>query len=132
MSHFTRIRTKLLDRDTLVQVLREFGFAQVEVHSEPQILYGYEGDPRPERAEIIIRRQFIGEFSNDLGFQLQPDGSYSAIISDYDRGKYNQEWLDKLTQRYTHLRLLHTAQSQGLQVACQEILGDGTIRIVLQ
>lgn len=132
MSHFTRIQTKLIDRDILRQVLMEFGFDQVEIHTQPQPLYGYGGDARPERAEIIIRRQFISEDSNDLGFQLQADGSYSALISDFDRVQYNHQWLGKLTQRYSQLKLLKVSQAQGLTVTCQEVLEDGTIRIILQ
>jgi hypothetical protein len=131
MSHFTTIKTQIYDRAILVKVLMEVGFEDVEVHDQPQPLYGYSGDVRPETAEIIIRRQFIGEFSNDIGFRQQADGSYTAIISDYDRVTYDQEWLGKLTQKYAYYKLLTIAHSQGLARQTEEILEDGTIRLVL-
>jgi hypothetical protein len=68
MSHFTRVRTTLRDPEVLAAALREAGYPQAEVHDEPQVLYGYHGDARPERAEVIIRRQHIGQASNDIGF----------------------------------------------------------------
>ncbi len=131
MSHFTTIKTQLRDRELLCQALQKMGFGTVELHDIPQPLYGYEGDVRPERAEIIIRRQFISEFSNDIGFQKQKDGSYSAIISDFDRSQFDQQWLGKLEQCYGYLALLKSAREQGLTVAVEETLVDGTIRIVL-
>jgi Protein of unknown function (DUF1257). len=131
MSHFTIIKTQLRDRDLLCQALQKMGFDTVELHDTPQPLYGYEGDMRPERAEVIVRRQFIGELSNDIGFQKQKDGSYSAIISDFDRWQYDQQWLGKLGQCYGYLALLKSAQEQGLTVDVAETLADGTIRLVL-
>ena len=56
MSHFTRVRTALREPDLLAAALTAVGFAEVEVHDTPQTLYGYLGDARPERAEVIIRR----------------------------------------------------------------------------
>lgn len=131
MSHFTIIKTQLRDRDLLHQALRKMGFGTVELHDTPQPLYGYEGDARPERAEVIVRRQFISEFSNDIGFQKQKDGSYSAIISDFDRNQYDQQWLGKVGQCYGYLALFKSAREQGLTVDIEETLADGTIRIVL-
>jgi len=131
VSHFTIIKTQLRDGKLLCQALHKLGFSTVELHDTPQPLYGYEGDVRPERAEIIIRRQFISEFSNDIGFQRQKDGSYSAIISDFDRSRYDQQWLGKLAQCYGYLALLQSAGQQGLTVDLEETLADGTIRIVL-
>ncbi|MFN3927296.1 MAG: DUF1257 domain-containing protein [Pseudanabaenaceae cyanobacterium] len=131
MSHFTTIRTQIRDRAILIQVLQELGFSTIEVHETPQPLYGYEGEQRPETAEIIIRRQYISEFSNDLGFQLQADGTYTAIISDYDRTQYNQAWLGKLLQKYSYYKLQQLLQQQGLQLQSTETLADGTIRVVV-
>ncbi len=131
MSHFTIIKTQFRDLDLLCQALHNMGFSVVERHDTPQPLFGYEGDMRPERAEVIIRRQYISEFSNDIGFQKQRDGSYSAIISDFDRSQYDDHWLGKLAQCYAQLAVLKSAQDQGLTVDLQETQADGTIRIVL-
>lgn len=131
MSHFTCIKTELKNRDTLIQALADVGFHEVEVHEKAQHLYGYQGDVRPQTAEVIIRRQYIGVASNDIGFKQQNDGQFEAIISEYDCQNYSQEWLNNLTQRYGYHRLLATAPEQGFTVEEEETLEDGTIRVVV-
>jgi hypothetical protein len=63
MSHFTRLQTRLVDAGALVKALADMGFAHVEVHDQPQHLFGYRGDRRPETAEVIVRRKYIGPTS---------------------------------------------------------------------
>ena len=71
------------DRRLLRTALADIGFADVE-EGDQLPLYGYQGDRRPEAAEIVVRRQLIGPASNDLGFSRTPDG-YVPIISEYDQ-----------------------------------------------
>jgi hypothetical protein len=132
LSHFTRIRTRLRDPEILLEALAEVGHKQVEVHNQPQTLYGYQGDARPERAELIVRRRHIGSASNDIGFARQPDGTYEAVISDYDRRKHNEAWLAKLTHAYSHAATLRYAATHGYEIATDELQQDGTRRLTLR
>lgn len=99
-----------LDRESLLQALAECGYETVEEGSALS-LYGYRGDRRAETAQIVVRRQFIGSASNDLGF-LKTDAGYVPVISEYDRrymmeGKflahlrtnYNLKSAEKLARR---------------------------------
>jgi len=94
-----------------------FTAEQVQVHKEAIHLHGYTGDKRQQTAEIVIPRRFVGGAANDIGFKLQEDGTYEAIISEYDRrncsadrrsqhaqgcGGYSEKWLKKLNQRYAY------------------------------
>ena len=55
------------------------------MHPTPVALFGYHNDQRAEKAEVVIRRNNTGiGSSNDIGFAKQPDGSYKAIVSEYD------------------------------------------------
>ena len=47
-------------------------------------LFGYQGDRRPETAELVVRRRQLGPASNDLGFARTPRG-YVPILSEYDQ-----------------------------------------------
>lgn len=132
MSHFTRIRTQLRDRDVLVEALAKLGHREVETHDQAQTLYGYQGDARPERAEVVIRRRHIGTASNDIGFARRPDGTFEAIISDFDRRKYDATWLTKLTHSYSHVATLRYAETHGYEVATDELAQDGTRRLTLR
>jgi hypothetical protein len=131
MSHFTTIKTQIKDTDSLVKALADVGFKRVEVHETEQSLYGYLGDIRPETAEVIIRRKYISGSSNDIGFKRQTDGSFQAIISEFDRRRYSQEWLNQVTQRYGYHLLKATAPAEGFTVEEEEVLEDGTIRLVV-
>ena len=137
MSHFVQCRTQLRDLAALGRALQELGWAEeeIEVHATPVPLYGYQGDERPERAEVVIRREFVGGASNDIGFARQPDGTYLAIISQYDQGShgrfgpYDQAWLGRLTQAYAAQVLTAQYQRKGWQVQ-REQREDGTIRLL--
>ena len=88
------------DRRLLVAALAEIGFADVE-QGDRLPLYGYQGDRRPETAEIVVRRQLIGHASNDLGFALTPSG-YVPVISEYDeRTLLAGQFLTRLRTAYS-------------------------------
>ncbi|WP_155059470.1 DUF1257 domain-containing protein [Streptomyces blattellae] len=132
MSHFTRVRTALRDPDLLVQALAAVGFTTVEAHDTPQPLYGYQGDARPDRAEVIIRRRHIGRLSNDIGFRRRDDGTFEAVISEYDRSRYNQPWLTKVARAYGHAAALRYAEDNGYEVDTDVLEENGRRRLVLR
>ncbi len=131
MSHFTSIKTQIKQVEPLLQALADLGFKQVEVHATAQHLFGFRGDVRSQTAEVIIRRQYVGAASNDIGFKQQADGTFEAIISDYDQQFYAMPWLNQLTQRYGYHALMATVPVQGFTVEEEEVLADGTIRVVV-
>lgn len=75
--------TAFKDRECLLNALRECGYAETE-EGESLSLYGYQGDRRPETAQLVVRRKFIGSASNDLGFQ-KTDAGYVPVISEFDQ-----------------------------------------------
>lgn len=99
----------------------EIGFdpAVIEVHPEPQHLYGHMGDERPEVAHVIIRRQHVGRSSNDIGFLFTPEGC-QTIISDFDAYQYGKAWLDRLQDLATVHKTIAEATSLGLTVRRQK------------
>lgn len=128
----TRVRTALRDADLLVQALAEVGFRTVEAHDTPQTLHGYRGDARPERAEVVIRRAHIGGASNDIGFRLGADGTFEAVISEYDRSRYNEPWLANVARAYGHAAALRYAEDNGYEVDFDELEANGRRRLVLR
>jgi hypothetical protein len=131
MSHFTTLRTRITDVKALRAALADLGFKAVEVHESAQPLHGFRGDEREQTAEVIIRRKHLGWLSNDLGFKLNAGGTFDAIISDFDRRKYSQEWLDRLTQRYAYHVARAKLEEQGFVLASEE-QKDGKIHLVLR
>lgn len=69
MSHYMECTPGFKDREALIEALVAVGFDrnQIEVHEATVPLYGYQGDERPQRAHIVIRRQHVGQAANDGG-----------------------------------------------------------------
>lgn len=87
------------DRECLLQALQECGYAETE-EGAALSLYGYHGDRRPETAQIVVRRKFIGAASNDLGFQ-KTEAGYIPVISEYDQSYMMQgKFLTNLKTTY--------------------------------
>lgn len=131
MSHYTRVKTKIVDRDFLVKALAKVGFGNVEVHNDAAQLVGYEGNLRRQRAEVIIRKRYVGSMSNDIGFKQNQDGSYSLIVSEYDAPQYDDEWLKKLTRIYAEEVVTDRLANQGFVVQKTENRKDGGRRLLL-
>jgi len=76
----------ITDDQTLIEALQAMGWNtnQIEVHQNPVTLYGYHNDARPEKANIVIRRNHVGSVANDIGFLKLDNGSYQPIVSEYD------------------------------------------------
>lgn len=132
MSHYTTVRTRMVDRQALVAALADLDFPAVEVHDEPQPLIGFRGDRRAQRAHVIVRRRHVGRASNDVGFARQPDGSYKALISRFDRARYNDRWLKRLHARYAYHATLAVLTRQHFEVVQETERRDGEVRLVLR
>jgi len=85
---------------------------RIEVHQTAQNLFGYTGDRRTDKAEIIIRRGDVGIASNDIGFKYQDDGTITAIISAYDQNRYGKSWQSDLAKSYAY----RVAEKQAVKV----------------
>jgi len=110
MSHFVNITTSIKDQKALIRALERIGFKnKIEVYNTSQCLYGYQGDVRPQKAHVILRRKYVGSSSNDIGFEKLANGKFVAHISEYDQGSgqyaggvgiYGQQWQKKLNTYY--------------------------------
>lgn len=88
-----------MDRLLLLAALAELGYSQVD-EGETLSLFGYQGDRRAETAEIVVRRNYLGSASNDLGF-ARTAGGYVPVVSEYDqRTLHGGQLLPKLRTAY--------------------------------
>ena len=97
------------DRTLLVGALSDLGYAEID-EGEALPLYGYQGDQRPETAEIVVRRAYLGSLSNDLGF-VRTEGGFVPLISDYDQGAlYGGRLLVALRTAYSERAVAEVAR----------------------
>jgi hypothetical protein len=111
MSHYNNVKTEIRDQDCLVAALKTLGFGPT-IHEAAHQLEGYQGDKRQQTAEIIIPRRQVGGAANDIGFKRQENGTFTAIISDYDKRRYNEKWLAKLKTEYGVAKATRLAKRQ--------------------
>jgi len=133
MSHYVECRPGFKDRQALIEALVAAGFdrGQIETREEAVPLFGYQGDRRPERAHIVIRREHVGTAANDVGWERLPDGTYRAWISEYDqRHRFKAEMQNRINQEYAY-RVIHGQQTRlGRSVRRRE-LENGEIEVVI-
>ena len=132
MSRYCTVKTEFKDDEALVQALMETGkwtAAQIEVHQNPKHLFGYKGDRREETAHIIIRRKHVGNVSNDIGFVKAEDGSCEAIISKYDKSRFNDQWMARLKGSYAYHTIKRQQERCGRQVARTRCPNTGRQRV---
>ena len=133
MSAFKTIKTKMTNLGHLIEVLGRVKKEWVPVLKDPknvdpkgQIhLTGYQGDDRALKPTtdknyappcvIRIPRQYVGGASNDIGVAQGADGTFELYISDYDKGKYSQKFLDEVAQTYGFKEGVTDAVNAGWQ-----------------
>lgn len=83
MSHFSTVRTRLVNRECLVQALEDLKL-QPKVYTSPQPLKGYYGDSQGQSAEIIVPGNTI-KARADIGFKWNlTDNAYRVIHDEYE------------------------------------------------
>jgi hypothetical protein len=122
MSAYHTQKTQYKDKTELILALGDMGYSTVEDHEVATNLVGYHGDTRAQKANIIVRRQYVGSAANDLGFIKAEDGTYSAIVSAYDSGKHNAQWFTRLKRAYVERVDIKTAAKQGFKYLGKKIV----------
>ncbi|MDX2099359.1 MAG: DUF1257 domain-containing protein [Leptolyngbyaceae cyanobacterium bins.59] len=120
MSHFSTINVQVKNGEILHQVLKELGY-QVEKNTEVR---GYRGDRT--RAEYVIRQQN----GYDLGFRQSGD-TYDLVADFWGANVDQRSLVSTITQKYAHKTLLAAVAEQGFNVEEEEVLPDGTVRVVV-
>lgn len=114
VSSYTQQQTQMTNATILCKVLKAKGIKEVQHHEKAINLEGYHGDKRKDTAEIVIPRKVVGSASNDIGFKKAADGTFQAIISQYDSGKYNAKWLTEVKKDYAEEAVKDKAKTAGL------------------
>ncbi len=120
----------LKDRDALIAALRACGYDPV-IHDTAHPLIGYQGDRRPETAEVIVPRSQLFAMANDLGFKRQADGTYSAVLFDY-RHLEQRDILRKISQQYGLIKATAALRAKGYTIGTPAVQADGSLRLVAQ
>ena len=137
VSKYHRTQTQYKDRECLVKALNDMGYEHVEVHDDAVQLGDWHGhtthyfDPTGDKANIIVRRRFIGGLPNDLGFLWNAETkSFDSVISEYDGNKHNSSWLGRLTAKYAAHRVQKSVKALGFVNKVAPVRKNG--KLILQ
>lgn len=122
MSHFSRIKTRIKEKEFLLKALVDLGYKAEEGEFE---LKGFGG----ERAQVEIRVPM--RLSGGIGFRRSAEGY--EIIADWwgVRGIKQTEFTQKLTQRYAYQAALAKLEAQGFALV-EEQQEKNQIRLVMR
>jgi hypothetical protein len=88
------------DRDLLVGALEDVGCKEIR-RGENLEMGRYYSDQLPQRAEIIIPRNTIGNYYGDIGFRLSENGEYTPVIDNLDQNHVlNGQFIPRLRAAY--------------------------------
>lgn len=123
MSHFTSIKTRIVDKRALLDALRDLGYTPEE---GPVKIRGFEGIQTT--ADICVKTK---NPDYDIGFRKH--GDIYEIVADWFglRDLDQKKWIDRLTQRYAYHAARAQLEEQGFTLA-SETEKDGRIHLVLR
>ncbi len=124
MSHFTRIKTQMVDKEYLKQALKDLGYAYEEGNVS---IRGFAG----QRTQVEIKVPTQSE-SYDIGFR-KPKDAYEVIADWWGiRGINRQKFLQQVTQRYAYYAARAKLEEQGFALVNEEVQAGGRIHLVLR
>jgi hypothetical protein len=124
MSHFTRIKTKIIDKEYLKQALTDMGYTYQEGNVQ---VNGYSGNRTSAELKIPT-----GNPSYDIGFQKQ--GDRYEIIADWWGIKNIQQaqFVQTLNQKYAYHAAKSKLEEQGFCLVSEEVEQGNQIHLVLR
>lgn len=124
MSHFSNIKTKIRNLDSLKAALKDLS---VDWKNGPGIVRGYQG--KTHKADIIV------EQSNNYDFGFTWNGSEYELVADlqyWEQPLTVESFLRQVTQNYAYHTVVSETNNQGFSITEQEKNQDGSIRLVVQ
>lgn len=124
MSHFSNIKTKIRNLDSLKAALKDLN---LDWKDGSGTVRGYKG--QTHQAEVAI------EQDNGYDFGFCWNGSEYELVADL---QYWQQpltvdgFLRQVTQRYAYHSVVESTAAQGFSIAEQSNSEDGSIRLVVQ
>ena len=129
MSHFSTIKTRIIDHSCLIQALKKLNYS-IEENSE---IKGYNG--RVRKGDIVIKTS--GSF--DIGFVKSiKDGSFQIVADWYagnitrSIGKSRSNFINEVQKEYSVFKILHEMRKKGYRMKSREIIDEtGEIKLVI-
>lgn len=124
MSHFSNIKTKIRNLNSLTAALDDMG---ITWKGGSKKVKGYQGQTRD--AQVVVEQ----DNNYDIGFSW--NGSEYELVADlqyWQQPLSVEGFVKEVTQRYALHTVVNETSKQGFNVAEQQKNEDGSIRLVVQ
>lgn len=124
MSHFTKIKTKLYNLETLKKSLSDLN---IEWTIQTNNVRGYQNTTH--EAELVIQQ----ENNHDIGFKW--NGTEYELVTDlmfWSQDMSVDKFLNRINQRYAYNSIIGVSEKEGFNFTQTETAEDGSIRLVLR
>ena len=124
MSHFTKIKTKLYNIETLKKSLSDLN---IDWTTQAPKVRGYKN--ATHEAELVIQQ----ENKHDIGFKW--NGTEYELVTDlmfWAQDISVDKFLNRLNQRYAYNSIVCVSEKEGFNFTKTETSNDGSIRLVLR
>lgn len=125
MSHFTKIKTKLLDEEILLKSLKKMGF---EYTTQKGVVKGFSENVCADIRIWTGKRYGIGFVKSKNGFEIIAD--WWQVNMDCKWKK--EEFTKRLLQYYSYYKILKEVQKRGWQVIDENLEEDETIKLTIR
>ena len=124
MSHFTKIKTKIIDKAVLFTVLKQLNCKIIETNSISQNIQGQK-----------IKIEFFVELNpmHKIGFARGKDGSYDIIADWWGVDKdLKKSFIRNIMQNYSLEIISQEMKKKGYNIVEQKNIENNTIKVVLR
>ncbi len=121
MSHFSRQKAPVTDVECTVIALNALGFKATAVKTGTVAVRDYTGEPTDQRANVIVKRETMGDRCADLGYYVDPTGKESQSFAD----PYQCDAISKLGG--VNKLTAKVAQEYGVAVLCKQAKAKGKV-----
>ena len=126
MSHFSTIRTKVKEKDALLEALLILGY-HATVEPKELVVTGRHAKNHPTvHTDIQIKE--------DIGFFLNPTTMCYELVADKQTWAESvpvERFLDKLNQQYARMLIHNKIKKEGFQVAEEWEMDDNSIELTV-
>jgi len=124
MSHFSTIKTKIKEKDQLLEALNLLGY-WAEDTNELKVVGQHAIDHPKVEADIVV--------TNSIGFRLTKEGTYE-LVTDLQTWEENipvERFIDKVTQQYARMTIHSAVKEMGLAVDEEWEMDDNSIELTV-
>ena len=124
MSHFSTIKTKIKEKDQLLEALNLLGY-WAEEHKELKVAGQHAIDHPAVEADILVTK--------NIGFCLNEAGTYELVTDrqTWDENITVERFLDKITQQYARMVVHSSIKEQGFEVEEEWEMDNNTIELTV-